>query len=216
MIGLSNICKNHRTKSHTGVNALTLTRRDLLKKGVAGGGLLALLEATPGEAALNQSLKTNDTKETKTICPYCGVGCGISLFTRNGELVQAQGDMDHPINEGSLCPKGASVMNLRLVADENGRYTPNPNRLTKVKYRAPGATDWVEKDWDWAMAEIAKRVKATRDATFQQKDSAGVTVNRTFAIAHVGSAALDNEENYLLQKMQRAMGVVRVEHHARL
>ncbi|HWI54044.1 MAG TPA: formate dehydrogenase, partial [Symbiobacteriaceae bacterium] len=112
--------------------------------------------------------------------------------------------------------KGASVMNLRQVINEKGENVPNPRRLTKVLYRAPGAADWQEKTWDWAMAEIAKRYKATRDASFQQKDDKGVVVNRTFGIAHIGSAALDNEENYVLQKLHRAAGVVRIEHHARL
>lgn len=195
---------------------MTITRRDLLKQTAAAGSLLGLLGAGTAEAASSNGLKTEGTKEVKTICPYCGVGCGISLFVKDGELVAATGDNDHPINEGALCPKGASVMNLRSVIDETGATVPNPRRLQKVLYRAPGGTEWQEKSWDWAIAEIARRVKTTRDATFQQKDTNGVTVNRTFAMAHIGSAALDNEENYVLQKMQRAMGVVRVEHHARL
>jgi formate dehydrogenase major subunit len=196
---------------------MTITRRDLLKGAVTAGSLLALLDPAQAEAASSSGgLKTSGTQEIKTICPYCGVGCGISLFVRDGELINATGDPDHPINEGALCPKGASVMNLRQVMNDKGQYVPNPKRVQKVLYRAPGATDFTEKSWDWAMAEIAKRVKATRDASFEQKDKSGVTVNRTFAIAHVGSAALDNEENYLLQKLHRAMGVVRIEHHARL
>ncbi|HYG60526.1 MAG TPA: twin-arginine translocation signal domain-containing protein [Symbiobacteriaceae bacterium] len=195
---------------------MTLTRRDLLKKGAAAGSLLAFVDTVTGEAAASQGLKTGETKETKTICPYCSVGCGITLSTRDGELVNAQGDLDHPINEGSLCSKGSSVMNLRLVADKDGKYTPNPRRVQKVLYRAPYASKWEEKDWDWALAQIARKVKETRDATFEQKDSNGVTVNRTFAISHIGSAALDNEENYALHKMMRALGVVRLEHHARL
>ena len=193
---------------------MTLTRRDLLKRSLAAGSLLAL--ASPAEAGSADDLKISGTKETRTICPYCSVGCGIIVHTRDGEIVNAFGDPEHPINEGSLCPKGASVMNLRMVADKHGTYTPNPNRLQKVKYRAPNSTQWEEKDWDWAMERIAQKVRETRDATFEQKDPNGVTVNRTLGIAHVGSAALDNEENYLMVKLQRALGVVRVEHHARL
>lgn len=198
---------------------MALTRRDLLKGSVVAGTLLGLGELETGktaQAAEPGANKLAGAKEIKTICPYCGVGCGISLFVKDGEIITAQGDPDHPINEGSLCPKGASVMGLRLINDKDGKWTPNPNRVTKVKYRAPGATEFVEKDWDWAMTQIAQRVRKTRDASFEQKDSTGVAVNRTFAIAHLGSAALDNEENYLLQKMQRALGVVRLEHHARL
>lgn len=160
--------------------------------------------------------KLDGTRASTTICPYCGVGCGICLHTRNGELVAATGDSDHPINEGALCPKGASITNLRQISDEKGSTILNPRRLTRVLYRAPGGAEWQEKSWEWALTEIALRIKTTRDATFVQQDANGVTVNRTFAIAHLGSAALDNEENYLLQKMHRAMGVVRIEHHARL
>jgi formate dehydrogenase major subunit len=201
-----------------GVVCLTLTRRDLFKRSLVAGSLLPLVGIDVGVAdAADGGTKLDGTKETKTICPYCGVGCGISLYSKNGELVNAQGDMDHPINEGALCPKGASVMNLRQIMDpKSGKYVPNPNRQLKVKYRAPGSDKWEEKEWDWALTQIAQRVKKTRDATFEPKDKAGVPVNRTFAIAHIGSAALDNEENYLLQKMWRAMGVVRIEHHARL
>jgi formate dehydrogenase major subunit len=199
------------------VNALTLTRRDLLKKSITAGSLMALLEAAPAEAAVSTELKTGGTKEVRTVCPYCSVGCGIIVSVKDGEIVNAQGDPEHPINEGSLCSKGASVLNLRRILDpKTGKYVDNPRRVQKVLYRAPGGTAWQEKDWDWAIAEIAKRVKQTRDASFELKDSAGVTVNRTFAITHIGSAALDNEENYLLHKMQRAFGVARVEHHARL
>lgn len=174
------------------------------------------LEGGVAEAASGEPTKTAGTKQVRTICPYCSVGCGIVLSVKDGELINAQGDLEHPINEGSLCSKGSSVMNLRMVADKNGRYTPNPRRVTKVLYRAPGANSWQEKDWDWALNRIADKMKATRDATFEEKDANGVTVNRTFAMAHIGSAALDNEENYALVKMHRSMGMVRLEHHARL
>jgi len=135
---------------------------------------------------------------------------------KDGEVVHVNGDHDHPINEGTLCPKGASILNLRLVAGKDNRYVPNPRRLTKVLYRAPGASNWEEKDWDWAIDRIARKVKEVRDATFETVDENGVTVNRTFALAHIGSAALDNEENYVIGKLMRALGVVRLEHHARL
>ncbi|HWI60472.1 MAG TPA: hypothetical protein VNT75_01395 [Symbiobacteriaceae bacterium] len=197
---------------------MTISRRDLLKKGVAAGGLLSLLESGVASADSNRGdeFKVSDTKEIRTVCPYCSVGCGILMYVRNGEIISAQGDPDHPINEGGLCSKGASVTNLRLVADKNGKYAPNPRRVQKVLYRAPHSDKWEEKDWDWAISRIARKMKTVREATFEAKDSAGVPVNRTFAMAHIGSAALDNEENYALVKMMRAMGLVRVEHHARL
>lgn len=162
------------------------------------------------------NLKTAGATAVKTICPYCSVGCGISLFVRDGQLVTATGDPEHPINEGSLCPKGASITNLRQIPNDQGESLPNPRRLTTVLYRAPGASAWQERSWEWAIREIARRYKFTRDTTFQKTDDRGVTVNRTFNIGHIGSAALDNEENYLIQKWHRACGVVRIEHHARL
>ncbi len=113
---------------------------------------------------------------------------------------------DHPINEGSLCAKGASTFQL----------ASNKDRPKKPLYRAPGATEWKEVEWSWALPEIAKRVKATRDATFTRKNAAGQAVNRTEAIVSLGSAALDNEECWALQAMQRALGLVHIEHQARL
>lgn len=202
---------------YMGVEDLTLTRRDLLKTTLAAGGALSLLElGGTAEAKTAEQLKLEGAKDYKTICPYCSVGCGIQVWVKDGEVVHVNGDPEHPINEGTLCPKGASIMNLRLVAGKDNQYVPNPRRLTKVLYRAPGGTDWEEKDWDWAIERIARKVKEARDATFETKDANGVTVNRTFAMAHIGSAALDNEENYALVKMMRALGLVRVEHHARL
>lgn len=197
---------------------LTVTRRDLLKRSLAAGSVLGALELAGGSSAAADSAapKTDGAKVVKTICPYCSVGCGIEMHVKDGQVVHVKGDPDHPINEGALCSKGASVLNLRMVADSNGKYVPNPRRLTKVQYRAAGSDKWEEKDWDWALSRIAEKVKEARDATFEQKDKSGVTVNRTLSMAHIGSAALDNEENYLLVKMQRALGLSRVEHHARL
>ncbi len=200
-----------------GVESLSLTRRELLKGSLAAGGALSLLElGNAAEAGVRRDLKIEGAKDYRTICPYCSVGCGIQVWVKDGEVVHVNGDPDHPINEGTLCPKGASIANLRIVADKNNQYQPNPRRLTKVLYRAPGATDWEEKDWDWAIERIARNVKAARDATFERVDENGVTVNRTFAMAHIGSAALDNEENYVLAKLMRGLGIVRLEHHARL
>lgn len=196
---------------------MTVSRRELLKRTLTAGSALALLDAvSPEEAGASTGAKSAGEQTVHTICPYCSVGCGIVMKVKDGEVVTAFGDPEHPINEGALCSKGSSIMNLRLVADKHGNYAPNPRRVQKVKYRAPGSDKWEEKDWEWALTRIAQKVKETRDATFEKTDKDGITVNRTFAIAHLGSAALDNEENYLLAKLQRALGVVRVEHHARL
>lgn len=196
---------------------MPLTRRDLLKRGALAGAAAALLTDSTAEAAPRESeRKLKEGEETYTICPYCAVGCGILIRTNGDVIVNAEGDPGHPINEGALCSKGASVANLRQVYNDEGKPVPNPLRLTRVKYRAPGSDRWEEREWDWALGEIARRVKATRDATFERRDAKGVTVNRTMAIAHLGSAALDNEENYLMVKLMRALGVINMDHHARL
>lgn len=143
---------------------------------------------------------------TTTICPFCSVGCGMLVATEEGKVVHLMGDPDHPINEGATCSKGAA---LRQIWNSD-------QRVTKVRYRAPGASTWVEKDWAWAVPQIARRIKATRDATFEARDAQGRVVNRTTGLACLGGAALDNEECYSLGKLARALGTVYLENHARL
>jgi len=204
---------------------MSLSRRDFLKLsgGTAVAGAVAgnVLKPEDASAAVKEA-RIKGAKETTTICPYCSVGCGIIAHTKDGKLINAEGDPNHPVNEGTLCSKGASVYQI----------VNNPKRLTKPQYRAPGAADWKEVEWDWALDEIAKRVKDVRDRTFKVTSKSKVkekqpdgtekevekmfTVNRTDAIAHVGSAALDNEECYLLQKMLRSWGLVYIEHQARI
>ncbi len=185
---------------------MDITRRGFLKISGAtalAGGLNISLQ--PG-AAHGQVSKIVYTKETTTICPYCAVGCGIIVHTRDGRIVNTEGDPDHPINQGSLCPKGGSLSQL----------SDNPNRLTKPLHRAPFAAEWKEVSWDWALDKIAENIKKTRDTSFMLKNENGETVNRTDAIASVGSAALDNEECYLYQKFLRSLGLVYIEHQARI
>ncbi len=143
---------------------------------------------------------------TTTICPYCAVGCGAIVVSSAGKVVRVEGDPDHPINCGSLCAKGTATVQV----------ANNPRRLTKVKYRPPGAADWEERDWDWAARQIAQRIHRTRNDTFAAADAQGRTVNRTEAIACLGGAALNNEECYALGKLARALGVVYLEHQARV
>ena len=194
---------------------MSFTRREFLVfSGAVGAGLaLSSLGIDLGPAkAFADDVKVNKMKsaqQSTTICAYCAVGCGLicSTDTKNGNIINIEGDPDHPINEGALCAKGAALFQT------TGN---NPNRLKKVLYRAPGSDKWQEKSWDWALSEIAKRVKATRDKNFIEKNAAGQTVNRVEAIAHVGSAALDNEECWPLQAMMRALGLVYIEHQARI
>jgi formate dehydrogenase major subunit len=185
---------------------MNITRRGFMKVSlgsVLAGGAVSTIRPTEAHA---DPPKIMYTKQTTTICPYCGVGCGIVVYSRDGKVVNIEGDPDHPINQGSLCPKGQS---LQQIAE-------SPYRMKKVLYRAPGSTKWEEKSWDWAMHRIADRVKDTRDRTFKIKNSDGLVVNRTEAIASMGGAALDNEECYVVDKLMRALGVVYLEQQARL
>ena len=186
---------------------MDLSRRSFLKisGGVAGASLLpdALAAGTDGGMTFPLHKKVG---ETLTICPYCGVGCGMVVGANDGKVVNIEGDPDHPINRGSLCSKGSSLSQL----------ANSPRRITKPKYRAPGAADWKEVEWDWALDEIVKRIKKTRDEHWIEQDGQGRTVARTEAIASVGSAALDNEECSLFIKALRSMGLVYVEHQARI
>jgi len=183
-----------------------ISRRDFLKYS-GGTALVGAVGLTPRESRARQ--KTNrikGAKVTTTICPYCAVGCGMIVHTKNGKVINIEGDPEHPINRGALCSKGAS---LYQVAD-------NPTRVKKPMYRAPGAAKWKEVEWDWAFDEIAKRVKKSRDETFTEKNAKGQVVNRCNGIASVGSAALDNEECYIYQKWLRSLGLVYIEHQARI
>ncbi len=190
---------------------MKLTRRDFLKISGAATAGLALsgmgLDLSTVEA-YSWQLRTKDAKETTTICCYCSVGCGIICHTdkKTGQVIYTEGDADHPINGGSLCAKGASSYQI----------AQNEKRMTKVLYRAPNSSKWEAKPWDWALKEIAKRVKKTRDATFTLKNQKGQVVNRCDGIASVGSAAMDNEECWIYQAMLRALGIVYIEHQARI
>jgi formate dehydrogenase major subunit len=199
-----------------------VSRRDFLK--LSGGtALIATLGVNLDPAkAYAKDLRIKNAKQTTTICPYCSVGCGIIVYAENGKIINTEGDPDHPINEGSLCSKGSSVSQL----------VNNETRVKKPMYREPGGTAWKEVEWDWALDRIARLVKDTRDKSFKTVTSATVketqpdgtvietvkefTVNRTDAIAHCGSAALDNEECFILQKLIRSWGLVYVEHQARI
>jgi len=180
------------------------TRREFLKGLTTGAVAIgALTESGCGPAI--PPLKTRGATATTTVCPFCGVGCGQVVSTRAGKVLNIEGDPGHPISEGTLCSKGASAIQV----------VNNPRRLQKVLYRKPQGTAWEEKTWDWALERIAARVKETRDKTFKTLVD-GRVVNRTEAIACLGGSALDNEEAYLLVKLMRALGLVYVEHQARL
>ncbi len=198
---------------------MKISRRSFLK--LAGGAtatatLTGLNVKSAAAARPREPIRVHYAKEIPTICPFCSVGCGIICHVQDGKLVNTEGDADHPINEGTLCSKGSGLINMAYIYNDRGELEPNPQRLTKVLYRAPHSDKWEEKDWDWTLATIAQRIKETRDATFEKTDANGVTVNRTTALAHLGSAMCNNEENYLFHKYARALGMINIDHCARL
>jgi formate dehydrogenase major subunit len=197
---------------------MKISRRNFLwiSGAVITGSLALKLGLSPKETVKTAGLRIQYAESSTTICPFCGVGCGIICYVENGKVVGTEGDPDHPINEGALCSKGSALYNMAYVYDEKGEPQVNPKRLTQVLYRAPYATDWEVKDWDWALETIAQRIKETRDATFEQKDSDGVTVNRSKSLAWLGSAMCNNEENYLFHKLAKALGIINIDHCARL
>ncbi|MHB9156135.1 MAG: twin-arginine translocation signal domain-containing protein [Endomicrobiales bacterium] len=191
---------------------MELTRRGFLKLSGVGLGGLALSQLgfiTPALAA-GADLRILTATESTTVCPYCSVGCSAIVSVMNGKVVNVEGLPESPINRGTLCTKGNSLFQV----------SNSDRRLTKVRFRDSGAGGWKEISWDQAIEDIAAHIKETRDANFvtTQKNAAGadVTVNRTKAIANLGGAALDNEELHLEAKFARSLGLVFVEHQARI
>jgi formate dehydrogenase major subunit len=144
---------------------------------------------------------------TEGICPYCAVGCGQLIYTKGGKLVDIEGDPDSPVSGGHLCPKGANTFQLAV----------NSHRVTNVLYRAPYSDRWETKTLDWAMEQIAQRVKAARDDDFATHDEEGRMLNSVRSIGTLGGATIDNEENYLIKKLfSGGLGVVSIENQARI
>jgi len=185
---------------------MDVSRRGFLKISGAVLATSGLGVSLKPVSAYAQPLKVKYAKETTTICPYCSVGCSIIVSTRQGKVVNTEGDPDSPINRGSLCSKGGSIYQMAV----------NENRLGKPLYRAPFATEWKEVDWEWAIEKIAENVKRSRDVSFKTTNEKGELVNRTEGIASVGSAAMDLEECFTYQKFLRGLGLVYIEHQARI
>ena len=190
------------------------TRREFLKAATLGGVAASVLgfDLTPAYAAVRE-LKIARTTETRSTCPYCSVSCGVIIHTlgdrsRNVKptVVHVEGDADHPINQGTLCPKGVTLK----------QNIVNDRRLTTVMYRAPRSTVWEEKSWDFMLDKLALNLKASRDNTFVAQDANGNIVNRTEGVAFAGGAAFSSEEGYFATKMMRTLGVVHLEQQARV
>ncbi len=216
---------------------MDVTRRDFLKiSGSAAAGLMlgSLFDLKPIKAYALANPPEWETVTT-SICCYCGVGCGLLVCTKvdapyvdsstSEHVAYVQGDPDHPINQGSLCSKGQGIAQLRTV---DGAL--NPKRVTVPLYRGPGATDWTPVSWNTALDDIALKIKATRAATCAGAPTyteyidvapefggpGDYPVNRCTGIASLGGAAIDTEECYLLVKLTRALGLVYIEHQARI
>ena len=193
---------------------MNATRRDFLKVSALAGTGLSLFgfDLTPAYAQV-RALKIARATETRSTCPYCSVSCGVLIYTIGDkaknvtpQVIQVEGDPDHPINRGTLCPKGASLEQDIL----------NPRRLVKPQVRRPGSYQWEDLSWDQAIDEIAHRVKKTRDDTFIQQDAQGHTVNRCETIGWIGGCTDTNEFNYLVGKAMRSLGVCYLETQARV
>lgn len=193
---------------------MDVTRRQFLQIGAAGTGMLGIspLGFDLGPATeVKLGLRIEGAAVSHTICPYCAVGCALLAYTRKTadgrtELLQIEGDPDSPVNEGRLCPKGASALQLAV----------SRRRVAAPLYREPGAAEWKRVSWDFALDKLAQQIKASRDRTFVTSDGNGNVVNRCEGIAFAGGAAFSSEEGYLATKLMRGLGVVHIEQQARV
>jgi formate dehydrogenase major subunit len=191
-----------------------LTRRDFIRSSVMGAGAAGVTGLGFDVAhaiEVKQNLRIAGAKEVHSLCPYCAVGCSLVAYTRQDEkghtqLLQIEGDPDSPVNEGRLCPKGATAMSLAI----------STRRVPKPLYRAPGSDKWEEISWDAMLDRLAQRIKDSRDATFVAQDGNGNLVNRCEGIAFAGGAAFSSEEGYFATKVMRTLGVVHLEQQARV
>jgi formate dehydrogenase major subunit len=190
-----------------------VTRRDFLKVGAVSTavGVTSLGFDVAAAVQIKQTFRIEGAKEVHSLCPYCAVGCSILAYTKqdaNGDtrLLQIEGNPDSPVNEGRLCPKGATSMQLAVSS----------RRVAKPLYRAPGSDKWQEIGWDQMLDRLTQRIKESRDATFVTQDANGNTVNRCEGVAFAGGAAFSSEEGYFATKLMRALGVVHLEQQARV
>ena len=191
-----------------------ISRRDFIRAGALGAGAAGLTGLgfdLASAVEVRQSLRIAGAKEVHSLCPYCAVGCGLVAYTRQDapgrvQLLQIEGDPDSPVNEGRLCPKGATAMQLAISS----------RRVAEPLYRAPGSDRWEPLGWDAMLDRLAQRIKDSRDATFVIQDGNGNVVNRCEGIAFAGGAAFSSEEGYFATKVMRALGVVHIEQQARV
>ena len=195
---------------------LSVSRRQFFKLSAAGLGAssLAVLGFSPGAALAEvRQFKLARTTETRNTCPYCSVGCGIILYSLGdkaknspAEILHIEGDADHPVNRGTLCPKGAGLLD----------FVHSPNRLKYPEYRAPGSDKFVRITWDDAFEHIARLMKDDRDKNFVTKNAEGATVNRWLSTGFLAASASSNETGYLTHKVVRSLGILAFDNQARV
>ena len=157
--------------------------------------------------SVEKHARIRDAVAVPSICPYCAVGCSQLVHIKKGKIINIEGNTDSPINEGTLCPKGANTFQLTI----------NPHRIKHVLYRAPYSDHWEQRPLEWAMERIAGKIKEVRDSDFVERDEQGVLLNHLTTIACLGGATMDNEENYLIKKLfGGGLGVVSIENQARI
>ena len=177
-----------------------------LPRQLAGQNVMAEAAKSTTSRTLRPRLEEADRVGT-SVCPYCAVGCGQLIYAKNGKPIHIEGDPRSPINQGTLCPKGAGTLGMLL----------SPKRISSVLYRAPHAREWEVRPLDWAMERIAQLTKKTRDDTFAETLPDGRVINQTIGLGSLGGATMDNEENYLIKKLfGGGLGMVNIENQARI
>jgi formate dehydrogenase major subunit len=199
------------------MDTAVLSRRKLLGRSLASSAVAAMaalgIDLRPAQARA-WTLRIAEAKQFPSVCPYCAVGCDTMIYAKDGVILDIEGDPNSPINQGTLCPKGAAIYQLHV----------NPNRMTQVLHRAPGATEWTTLGLEEALDMVAERVKKTRDETFQETfqganadgEPQEKVLMATTAIFSLGGATMDNEWNHIHQKLMRGLGVVPIENQARI
>jgi len=184
-----------------------LTERDGLWKKIRNHvGTTVKHPVSPATRGIRSRISDEGVKETVSVCPYCAVGCSTLVYHRDGRIIDIEGNPDSPINAGTLCPKGSATFGLHV----------SPYRWTKVRYRKPYSAEWEDLTLDEALDMIAERVKKTRHENWQDRDEDGKKLNRSTAVASIGGATIDNEENYLITKLFHSLGFVRITNQARI
>jgi len=195
---------------------MDMNRRQFFKacSGGLGASSLAIMGFSPHDVlAETRSFKLARTTETRNTCPYCSVGCGVLMYSLGDKaknvqsnIVHIEGDPDHPVNRGTLCPKGAGLLD----------FVHSPNRLKYPEIREPGSTEWKRVSWDDALGRLTKMMKADRDANFIEKNADGLPVNRWLSTGMLAASASSNESGYLTNKVMRSLGMLVFDNQARV